>query len=90
MSKNKTGDGPGRGDHLRKGKASGTRSRKKNQKESARGMRRSISRNQKESAGGIRTAVEEAGGGVAGGVDFFEAVVGNLGVNLSRRKELMA
>ena len=61
------------------------------QKESARGMRRRISqRNQKESAGGIRTAVEEAGGGMAGGMDFFEAVVGNLGVNLSGGEELMA
>ena len=40
------------------------------------------------SAGGVGAA--DTGGGVAGGMDFFEAVVGDLGVNLGGGKQLVA
>ena len=40
------------------------------------------------SAGGVGAA--DTGGGVAGGMDFLEAVVRDLGVNLGGGKQLVA
>ncbi len=59
MSKNKIGDGPGRGDHLRRGIASGKKLRKKKEKPEEISQRNET-QHQPESAG-IRSGI--SGGG---------------------------